>query len=62
MKLLNELVTENIGPGGQVFRVDLRLRPAPEVSPIAVPVEAAIGYYESSALPWERAVFVRARA
>jgi len=48
--------------GGQVFRVDLRLRPAPEVSPIAVPVDAAIGYYESSALPWERAVFVRARA
>ena len=48
--------------GGHVFRVDLRLRPAPEVSPIAVPVDAAIGYYESSALPWERAVFVRARA
>jgi glutamate-ammonia-ligase adenylyltransferase len=48
--------------GGQVFRVDLRLRPAPEVSPIAVPVDAAISYYESLALPWERAVFVRARA
>ncbi len=48
--------------GGHVFRVDLRLRPAPEVSPIAVPVDTAIGYYESSALPWERAVFVRARA
>ncbi|HEX8526001.1 MAG TPA: glutamine-synthetase adenylyltransferase, partial [Allosphingosinicella sp.] len=46
---------------GQVFRVDLRLRPSPEVTPIALPVEAAISYYESSALPWERAAFIRAR-
>jgi [glutamine synthetase] adenylyltransferase / [glutamine synthetase]-adenylyl-L-tyrosine phosphorylase len=47
---------------GYVFRVDLRLRPSPEVTPIAIPVEGAIGYYESSAVPWERAAFVRARA
>lgn len=47
---------------GYVFRVDLRLRPSPEVTPIALPVEAAIGYYESSAVAWERAAFVRARA
>ena len=47
---------------GYVFRVDLRLRPNPEVTPIALPVEAAISYYESSALAWERAAFVRARA
>ena len=47
---------------GYVLRVDLRLRPSPEVSPIAVPVDAAIAYYESSALAWERAAFVRARA
>lgn len=46
---------------GYVFRVDLRLRPSSEVTPIALPVEAAIGYYESSALPWERAAFIRAR-
>lgn len=46
---------------GYAFRVDLRLRPSPEVTPIALPVEAAIGYYESSALPWERAAFIRAR-
>jgi len=46
---------------GYVFRVDLRLRPSPEVTPIALPVEAAISYYESSALPWERVAFVRAR-
>jgi glutamate-ammonia-ligase adenylyltransferase len=46
---------------GYAFRVDLRLRPSPEVTPIALPVDAAISYYESSALPWERAVFIRSR-
>ncbi len=46
---------------GYVFRVDMRLRPSPEVSPIALPVNAAIGYYESSALAWEQAAFIRAR-
>jgi glutamate-ammonia-ligase adenylyltransferase len=47
---------------GYVLRVDLRLRPAPEVMPIAIPVDAAITHYESEALPWERAAFIRARA
>jgi len=47
---------------GYVLRVDLRLRPSPEVTPIALPVDAAISYYESQALPWERAAFIRARA
>ncbi|MEA3001269.1 MAG: [glutamine synthetase] adenylyltransferase / [glutamine synthetase]-adenylyl-L-tyrosine [Sphingomonadales bacterium] len=46
---------------GFAFRVDLRLRPSSEVTPIALPVDAAISYYESSALPWERAVFIRGR-
>ncbi|MEA3036290.1 MAG: [glutamine synthetase] adenylyltransferase / [glutamine synthetase]-adenylyl-L-tyrosine [Sphingomonadales bacterium] len=46
---------------GFAFRVDLRLRPSPEVTPIVLPVDAAISYYESSALPWERAAFIRAR-
>jgi glutamate-ammonia-ligase adenylyltransferase len=46
---------------GFAFRVDLRLRPSAEVTPIALPVDAAISYYESSALPWERAAFIRAR-
>ncbi len=47
---------------GYVLRIDLRLRPSPEVTPIALPVDAAITYYESQALPWERAAFIRARA
>jgi glutamate-ammonia-ligase adenylyltransferase len=46
---------------GYVFRVDMRLRPSPEVSPIVLPVEPAIGYYESSALAWEQAAFIRSR-
>jgi len=47
---------------GYVARVDLRLRPSPEVTPIVLPIEAALSHYESSALPWERAAFIRARA
>ena len=47
---------------GYVLRVDLRLRPSPEITPIVLPVDAAIGYYESQALAWERAAFIRARA
>ena len=46
---------------GYVFRVDMRLRPSPEVSPIVLPVDAAISYYESSALAWEQAAFIRSR-
>ncbi len=46
---------------GYVFRVDMRLRPSPEVSPIALPINAAISYYESSALAWEQAAFIRSR-
>jgi len=55
-----ELLQKRDGEG-YAFRVDLRLRPSPEVTPIALPVDAAISYYESSALPWERAAFIRAR-
>lgn len=47
---------------GYVLRVDLRLRPSPEATPIALPIDYAISYYESQALAWERAAFIRARA
>jgi glutamate-ammonia-ligase adenylyltransferase len=57
---VTELLQRRDGEG-YVFRVDLRLRPSPEVTPIALPVDAAISHYESSALPWERAAFIRAR-
>ncbi|WP_022681326.1 bifunctional [glutamine synthetase] adenylyltransferase/[glutamine synthetase]-adenylyl-L-tyrosine phosphorylase [Sphingobium bisphenolivorans] len=57
---VSELLSARDGDG-YVFRVDLRLRPSPEATPIALPVEAAIGYYESTALGWEQAAFIRAR-
>jgi len=47
---------------GYVFRVDLRLRPAAEVTPLAVSINAAASHYESAALAWERAAFIRARS
>jgi glutamate-ammonia-ligase adenylyltransferase len=53
---------QTIDGDGYVFRVDLRLRPSPEATQLALPVSAALAYYESSALPWERAAFIRARA
>ena len=47
---------------GYVLRVDLRLRPASEISPPAVPVSSALTHYQGQALAWERAAFIRARA
>ena len=58
-------VVETLGKvtgDGYVFRVDLRLRPASEVSPLAISIDGALTHYESSALAWERAAFIRARA
>ena len=56
-----ELLSQSTGEG-YVLRVDLRLRPASEVSPLAISFPAAISHYESSALAWERAAYIRARA
>ena len=58
---LVELLTHHTGEG-YVFRVDLRLRPASEISPLAISRDAALSHYESSALAWERAAFIRARS
>jgi len=46
---------------GYVFRVDLRLRPDPDSTPVSLPVAAAEGYYQSEAEAWERSAFIRAR-
>lgn len=56
-----EILSARTGDG-HVLRVDLRLRPHPEVTPIVLPVSAAISYYESEALAWEQAAFIRSRA
>ena len=47
---------------GYVFRVDLRLRPDPSSTPPAVPVPAALEYYETVGQNWERAAFIKARS
>ncbi|MBX3597074.1 MAG: bifunctional [glutamine synthetase] adenylyltransferase/[glutamine synthetase]-adenylyl-L-tyrosine phosphorylase [Rhizobiaceae bacterium] len=49
--------TEN----GYVFRTDLRLRPDPGSTPLAIPVPAALQYYESRGQNWERAAMIKAR-
>lgn len=46
---------------GYVFRIDLRLRPDPSATPIALPLEAAMNYYESMGQNWERAAFIKSR-
>jgi len=46
---------------GYVFRTDLRLRPDPGATPLAMPVDAAMIYYEGRGQNWERAAFIKAR-
>lgn len=47
---------------GYVFRTDLRLRPDPASTAIAISTEAALFYYESVGQNWERAAMIKARA
>ena len=46
---------------GYVFRTDLRLRPDPGATPLAVSVTAAETYYGSVGQNWERAAMIKAR-
>ena len=46
---------------GYVFRSDLRLRPDPGSTPLAISVQAALTYYESIGQNWERAALIKAR-
>jgi len=48
-------------PDGYVFRVDLRLRPDPSSTQIAISTAAALDYYESRGQNWERAALIKAR-
>jgi [glutamine synthetase] adenylyltransferase / [glutamine synthetase]-adenylyl-L-tyrosine phosphorylase len=47
---------------GYVFRVDLRLRPDPASTQVAISTEAALHYYEREGRTWERAAMIKARA
>ena len=62
-RLARELVRimEERTPEGYVFRTDLRLRPDPASTPLAVSVAAAETYYGSLAQTWERAAMIKAR-
>ena len=46
---------------GYVFRTDLRLRPDASITPVALSVEAAESYYESTGQNWERSAMIKAR-
>jgi len=60
MRRLSRILQERTAEG-YVFRVDLRLRPDPASTPLALPFEAALHYYESRGQNWERAAFIKAR-
>jgi glutamate-ammonia-ligase adenylyltransferase len=56
VRLLQERTSE-----GYVFRADLRLRPDPASTQIAISTAAALDYYESRGQNWERAALIKAR-
>jgi len=63
VRLTRELVRvlEERTGDGYVFRTDLRLRPDPASTPLAISVAAALAYYESVGQNWERAALIKAR-
>lgn len=63
IKITQELVQimEQRTMHGYVFRTDLRLRPDPGATSVAISVEAAENYYHSMAVNWERSAMIKAR-
>jgi [glutamine synthetase] adenylyltransferase / [glutamine synthetase]-adenylyl-L-tyrosine phosphorylase len=63
VRLTRELVRilEAYTGDGYLFRTDLRLRPDPASTPLAMSVPAALAYYESVGQNWERAALIKAR-
>lgn len=57
---LVSILQEHTGEG-YVFRTDLRLRPDPSATPLAINRDSALIYYESRGQNWERAAFIKAR-
>src|SRR5204862_1508840 len=57
---LARLLQQRTGDG-YVFRVDLRLRPDPASTQVAMSIEAALHYYEREGRTWERAAMIKAR-
>src|SRR3982075_4146653 len=57
---LGRLLQQRTGYG-YGFRVDLRLRPDPASTQVAISTEAALHYYEREGRTWERAAMIKAR-
>ena len=55
-----KILQEHTGDG-YVFRTDLRLRPDPGSTGIAISTPAALSYYESTGQNWERAMLIKGR-
>lgn len=60
IKLMTRLLEEPTGDG-YVLRTDLRLRPDPRSTPVAVSTRMAGQYYETLGQNWERMVWIKAR-
>ncbi len=63
IKLTKNLVKilDDRTPDGYVFRTDLRLRPDPASTAVAVTTDSAELYYESWGQNWERSTLIKAR-
>ena len=59
-RTLARLLQERTGDG-YVLRVDLRLRPDPGSTAVAISLPAAFSYYEMLGQNWERAALIKAR-
>jgi glutamate-ammonia-ligase adenylyltransferase len=59
-KALTRLLHERTSDG-YVLRVDLRLRPDPASTPVALSTLSAYAYYETVGQNWERAALIKAR-
>ena len=57
---LSRILQQRSGEG-YVFRVDLRLRPDPASTPVAISTASALNYYEREGRTWERAAMIKAR-
>ncbi|HHN67831.1 MAG TPA: bifunctional [glutamine synthetase] adenylyltransferase/[glutamine synthetase]-adenylyl-L-tyrosine phosphorylase [Thermopetrobacter sp.] len=60
VRRLVKILSETTGDG-YVFRTDLRLRPDPGSTQVAISTEAALLYYQSTGQNWERAAMIKAR-
>ena len=59
-KKLVKILT-NFSEGDFLYRVDLRLRPDPSSTPIAIDTKFAENYYQKLGRTWERMAFIKAR-